>query len=429
MQNFKFIISKIINFSQIISSVNIFSSFKINPCDVIFFNHDADRAVTLNKKAYSPLIDSIREEFEELGYVCSTVALPWSNYTGKRAHGLPININKFILIDLLFNYLNKFFLLSLNREDTYQKILKYSDPKLIISIGCTNNLCFEARKNNIFHVEILHGIGYSTIPWGWSSKSSEHLPQGILALDNTSYQTFIPLSIKDIDVKIIPHPFLRRFILNDSDKIPIEWLTKKNCNKNWKKEILISLQWAYAGDHDSYVEYENILKNGLFYEEIELLIKEEKDILFRFRFHPIHLKNKKYKFLFEFMDKFIKIYPNTEWVESSSLPYASIVKDCSGNISMSSMSCYDAAVFGVNTLMLCPTIYKGGIYEDWFVDLEDEGYVQKSMPSFAILKDWVLNTQKQKPRISNLNDKDLWEASFKWMIDKSHLSKRIYSNE
>jgi hypothetical protein len=45
------------------------------------------------------------------------------------------------------------------------------------------------------------------------------------------------------------------------------------------------------------------------------------------------------------MDDFVTKYPNTEWKESSFLPYPSIIKNCDGNISMSSMSCYDAAAF------------------------------------------------------------------------------------
>ena len=121
------------------------------------------------------------------------------------------------------------------------------------------------------------------------------------------------------------------------------------------------------------------------------------------------------------MDDFVNKYPNTEWKESSFLPYPSIVRSCAGNISMSSMSCYDAAAFGVSSLMLCPTINSGGIYEDWFVDLEEEGYLQKSKANFDLIKSWVASVKKQEPRISNLDDNQSWDIAFKWMIDSSNL--------
>ena len=37
---------------------------RVNHCDVLFFCHDDDRSISLNGKAYSPLIDSVREDFE-----------------------------------------------------------------------------------------------------------------------------------------------------------------------------------------------------------------------------------------------------------------------------------------------------------------------------------------------------------------------------
>lgn len=413
---------KIINFIQILKSINFLNSFKISSCDVLFFNHDADRAVTLNGKAYSPLIDNVREDFEARGFVCSSVALPWSVLTGNKAYGSPLNINKFIFFEFVFAFLFKNDVQKKYKQNSvYKRILELANPKLIISIGCPERLCIEAREKKIFHVEILHGIGYTSIPWGWSYKSSEYLPQGILALDAISHNTFKPLVNLGIEIKTIPHPFLKRFLTKDIDKIPLEWLPKKNNIIKWEKEILISLQWAYAGDHESYVEYENILENGLFYKEIEQIIKENRNILFRFRFHPVQLKNEKYKFLIEFMDDFVNKHPNTEWKESSFLPYPSIVRSCAGNISMSSMSCYDAAAFGVSSLMLCPTINSGGIYEDWFVDLEEEGYLQKSKANFDLIKSWVASVKKQEPRISNLDDNQSWDIAFKWMIDSSNL--------
>lgn len=416
--------NKIEKIIKILRDINFKDSINdLKECDILFFCHDVDRSIVLNNRAYSPLIDSIRDELEHLGYNCESVSLPWSVLTGNKAHGTPICINRSLIFRKFISYFFKITRLNIffEVETVYNKILKKTAAKLIISIGCPDDLCLEARSNKIFHVELLHGIGYTTIPWGWSSKETKFMPQGILALDDISNKTFIPLESKGITIKTIPHPFLKRFFGLELNKIPSEWLPKKNNAVKWKKEILISLQWAYAGDHGPYVEYENILKNGLFYEEIEQIVSEEKDILFRFRFHPVQLKNKKYKFLIQFMDDFVARYPNSEWKESSFLPYPSVIINCDGNISMSSMSCYDAAAFGVNSLMLCPTILPGGIYEDWFLDLEKEGYLIKSKVIYEFIHDWILKTKKQKLRLLELNNQDNWNVALDWMLSKNIL--------
>lgn len=418
----------ILKFKQILEQARKVS-FKnsldeLEKCDIIFFCHDVDRSILYNNRHYSPLVDSVKESFEAKGYVCQSIALPWSVLTGKAAYGSPICINRSLIIKrakrliLRYTFLSKLFKV----DSIYSDIFKKSEPKLVISIGCSDEFCFEARKNNIFHVELLHGMGYTKIEWGWNNKETKFLPQGILALDVLSFNTFKPLKSYGVDVQIIPHPFLKRFFGEYRDSIPEQWLPKKKASDGWSKEILISLNWGYAGDHGNLIEYKNILRNGLFYEELEQVIKEETNVLFRFRFHPKHLKNTKYRFLLDFMNNFVKKYQNTEWHDSSFLPYPSILERCCGNIGMSSTSCYDAAAFGVNSLMLCPNLRPGGINEDWFVDLEREGYVQKCEANVHVIKEWIRLTKKQKPRNWNLDNSELWKLSFDWMIEKSKLS-------
>ncbi len=412
------------HFLKLFREINFKDSIdNLKECDILFFCHDVDRSISLYQRAYSPLIDSLRDDLEDRGFNCESVALPWSSLVGDKAHGNPICINRSIIYkNAIFRVLSRIGLYSFFKiESVYEKILKKSRAKLVISIGCPDDLCFSARLNKVFHVELLHGIGYTSIPWGWSDKETRFLPQGILALDDISNKTFRPLDSKGIHVKTIPHPFLNRFIGNELRKIPKEWLPKKNKSFSWKKEILISLQWGYAGDHGSFIEYENILKNGLFYEEIEQIVKENKDILFRFRFHPVQLKNKKYKKLIRFMDCFISKYSNTEWKESSLLPYPSIVRNCDGNISMSSMSCYDSAAFGVPSLMLCPTIQIGAKYSDWFTDLEIEGYLERKKMGYHILKDWILTVKKKTPRFQEYQNLEYWNDSIDWLKKEAGL--------
>ena len=93
----------------------------LKEADILLFCHDANRNTIFGSKAYSPLIDSLRNEFELLGYKCQSIANVGSRLTGDKAYGHPISFNRkyflaFIKENLFFkkmleqNYLNKYFL-------------------------------------------------------------------------------------------------------------------------------------------------------------------------------------------------------------------------------------------------------------------------------------------------------------------------------
>ncbi|MDP3517067.1 MAG: hypothetical protein Q8S94_07860 [Pseudohongiella sp.] len=399
----------------------------LHKCDVLFFCHDVDRGVDLNGKAYSPLIDSVRDDFESRGFACITIAHPWSVMVGVKAHGSPIAINGGYFIDRL---ITKIFRVNSKRianryRNVFHKVFSITEAKLIITVGCSDTLCEEARLANCFHVELLHGIGYTFIPWGWGEKATKHLPQAIATLDDISAGSFSPLNKLGVEVKTVPHPFWRRFNLRNSNNLPMEWSLANLESSKFKKQILVSLQWAYAGDHGEHTQFSNILNNGLFYEEIAEVIEYTKDIFWRFRLHPVQLRQKKYVKLRAFLDEFVKKNPNTEWRQSSVLPFPSLIAQCSGNISMSSMSCYDSAAMGVPSIMLCPTVQPGSIYENRFADLVREGYVLKSPVSVEGLKSWVCSTEKRSPRMAGLYEEDNWTDAVVWMLSKMSSSKYI----
>lgn len=390
----------------------------IENCDVLLFCHDADRSVDLNGLAYSPLIDSIHEDFTIRGLKCLSIAHPWSVLTGEKGYGKPISMNRTIFINGILR-------LIFRKEQTtnpYKKIFEKSNCRLVITIGAPDYLCSEARRKGIYHIELLHGIGYTSMKWGWLSKKVEYLPQCILALDGVSAITFAPLSKRGIKIMEVPHPFLKRYNTKYVNKLPIEWRIEKLGNH--KKEILVTLQWAYAGDHGLNMQFANILKNGLFFDEITELVAGNKEVFWRFRFHPVQLRNKnKYKNLFSFMDNFVIQNPNAEWETSSMLSLPSVLMNCDGIISMSSMSCYEAAALGVQSLMLCPTIRQGGINQGMFEDLVKEGYVLKDEVSYSRINSWIHSVKKLPPRFSNLSDHQAWEDTVMFLMNTSDLVK------
>ncbi len=396
----------------------------IDICDVLLFCHDVDRPISLSGKAYSPLLDSVREDFESRGLSCKSIAHFGSLLTGKKGYGEPISLNRaYIFYILKRKILNLLGVNSRFKSNPFVDILEKSGAKMILTIGFPAELAIAAKSKGVFHVELLHGIGYAFLPWGWDKLSSDFLPNGILSLDEVSTKSFSPLEDEKVDIHTIPHPFLKRFSPNRLNSQPPEWVIDLSKSSNFSKNILVTLTWGYAGDHGPHVNFADILPNGLFFEELFDLVKEESNVFWHFRMHPVQLRKLRYKKLLDFMDDLVLSQSNVDWRVASSLPFPSIAMHCDGNVSMSSMSCYDAAASGVPSLMLCPTVQKGNVHQDWFVDLENEGYVTKAKFEKEMLRNWVQQTHKVKPKLSNLEDDDAWEVAVKWMLQKSGLEE------
>lgn len=395
------------------------SNEQLKKSEILLFCHDANRGVNFHGKAYSPLIDSLRDEFELLGYSCQSIAHLGSKLIGDKAYGSPISFNKKYLLAFLKENL---FIKKNSRKKLFEEMLSTSKAKLIVTIGSPINLASAAQEKGVFHVELLHGFGYTKVDFGWEMLKKESLPQGILSCDKISTNSFSPLFNNGINIKTIPHPFLKRFIGKNIKKIPDEWKLDLADKKQAKKRILVSLQWGYAGDHGEHIEFKDILRNGLFFSEIEQLVKKYQNVAWYFRLHPVQLREPRYRYLIKFMEDFVKKYTNSEWKQASHLPLPSIAMHCSGNISMSSMACYDVASIGLKSLMLCPTVQVGNIHSDWYSDLVNDGYVTKAPHELAVIEEWINSVEPVAPRLSNLEDDTAWQNALLWMIERSGLN-------
>ena len=399
---------------------------EIKKCDALLICHDVDRGINLNGKAFSPLLDSVRDDLEERGWRCISLNHPWSRLFGHRAWGNPISMNRSYLFCILMDKLRKTISASRGRNNSlcsefrlYASIIRRAAPRCIISIGAPIQLSRAARSLDVLHVELLHGMGYTTVEWGFDKREKDELPTGILSLDDVSTKTF--LSLESLGVKIfqIPHPFIKRFIVKKlSDRLPCEWKSSDaGSPSKYRKEILITMQWGYAGDHGEHVQFSGILTNGLFPEVLIRIIQEtNSNILWRFRFHPLHVRLQKYRNHVEFIESFCNGNFNTEWQTSTSMPLPAVLATCSGVIAMSSMSAYDAAYMGVPSLMLCPTIQRSGSNASGFADLETAGYVIKSPIGEQSIRQWVESTEKMPPFSVSLEAEASWEHAVDWML-------------
>ncbi len=422
---------------------------RICPCDVLLFCQDVDRGISLNKKAYSPLMDSVRDDLERRGFSCLSLTYPPNQLIGKKAHGSPMSLERLYLIEVIKDSFSRkvYWLrqkIGCSKEHkskvvgdldiyvrVYKKLIEQFKPRLIITICTSKELAYAARISQVFHVELLHSIGDVCLQWNWGELERKYLPQGILSLDEVSSNTYNnSLQAKGVFIKTIPHPFIRRFIPKNWSKLPREWKIQRKNSFKYQKEILVTLSQLYSRDlikgidynsplYNYYINYTEILENGLFFEELTEVIRLTKTTIFwRFRFHPVQMRQKrKYARLFSFIDRFVHENLNCEWNQSSTLPLPSVASQCSGNIMMCSSSCYDVAYLGVKTLALCPTLQPSGINENRYLDLVEKGYVVKQKPTVIDILNWVENIEKVDPLIDMLADDMLWDEAVEWLFD------------
>lgn len=402
------IISKIAKLFKVIILYGFDDSIKkLSKCDVLFFCNDVDRGITLNGRAYSPILDPIKEALESNGYTCLSVGYPSSRLTKNKGHSYVISINR----SFLLNILKKEIFHNITNQMLYENIFSIASNSVVITIGAPVDLINAAKKKNVYQIEVLHGIGYTPLPWGWDKRDILDLPHAVFSLDSVSTKTFSELQKKGITVKEITHPFIVKYMNN---RLPQEWLFSKN-ERLYKKEILVALQWGY-GDDCSEPEFKYILSNGLFYNEIEDVIKlTNNEIYWRFRFHPVQLRQrKKYRKQFDFIKNIIKKYSNTEWEESSTKPLFSVLSTTSGLLTMNSMACYEASYFGIPSLALCPSLRDSRKYCNMFSDLEEQGYLIKHEVNTSYIINWARNIKKTKPNLINSNIID-FNISIDWI--------------
>ncbi|KZR85000.1 hypothetical protein [Synechococcus sp. MIT S9504] len=394
-------------------------------CDVLFFCHDSDRGLQLDGRAYSPLIDSLREEFEILGLVSSVVAHPFSRLIGSKAWANPVSLNrKHFAVIVLSCFFNKVMLDTL----LFSKVFKSCRARVVITIGCSEGLCLAARKLDILHLELLHGYGYDVIPWGLNSRKTSHLPKAILSMDSVSTETFLPIAQRGIKILEIPNPFIKKFVGKNSSYQPLPSNDIYPIAKSYVKRIIVLLQWGYDGDHGKYTHLAGILDNGLFPKKLEQVIIEMQEVFWHFRLHPVQHRGQKYSAIRERLHAFCSIHSNCEWQTASSLPLPSLARICSGSVSMSSMASYECANFGLKSLLLCPSLRDGNTNAGLFEDLVSSGYAVKSSAETSYIKSWIDEAVPLKSNLLNTSSSASWQKAIEWILANSGLDRQVSKN-
>lgn len=397
---------------------------KLDKCDVLFICHDNDLGMTKDNKAYSPLIDSFFEKLDGFGWKCARFLLPYTHMTENQAFGSPVRANrKLFLLTVLYKIrtflrLESLFRYYSEKSDTLTTVFFYKtffqaiECKCIVGIGLNSNICKAANELGIFSVEVAHGIGYAELSLELNSLNKSQLPKGIITFDTISYNTYSALESKGVEVKYIPHLWLSRFELEEKQILPLEWTKEIKIDEKYQKVILLTLQWGYDGEASF---FDGILENGILSPCIERAIQETKNDVFWFiRMHPIQLRDSRYDKHRRYIKKLAQKFTNCDWQKASTVPLPSLLLKCHGHLTMSSMSSYEAAYMGVKTLLLCPTLKKGSVHQNYFKDLQIAKMADLGGLDSAEIIQWIKSVEMTSKY--SFFPKDTFEETVEWML-------------
>jgi hypothetical protein len=376
----------------------------LKECDILFFCHDDDRGLSINKQAFSPLLDSVFIEMTNEGLSCQSISLPWSTMGNNETYVNSLNLNNWYLFSLIINKIRIFFCLA--ERNYYLNLLKIVKPIAVIGIGLPQNLCKACNELKIINVELLHGIGYTYLPWGWSKLDSLSLPSMVLSLDKTSTNTFKVLTSSGVEVLEVQHPFYKLYLDGKFTNIQ-GW--DYEVDYSYKKQILVTLQWGYAGEDKDFI---GIVSNGIFYEEIKYLIKNRVDFCWHFRLHPVQIRGDS-KLALSFMEDLTKNNSNVFWERATKAPLICVAGACDAHITLSSMSSYEVALLGKPSLILCPQMRQHEKYASYFNDLVEEGYATKADFNIDSIEKWIESATRMSPRLLTESSDKAWDSFMK----------------
>lgn len=178
----------------------------VNKCDVLFFSHDTNRGSRLGELPFSPLTDLLNEDLRRSGLRTEQVSrfgsrqkVVYPNLSVYRFNRLFLRAH---LADVFASILRPG-LKQFHLEHVFSQILKESGAKLIISVGLPKSLARAARQSGVYLIEILHGFGYSPLPWDYASREARELANEFWIADRLSLGTFSSLETLGVQNTLI----------------------------------------------------------------------------------------------------------------------------------------------------------------------------------------------------------------------------------
>lgn len=394
-------LQKIEQLYELVTSLKQKDSFQEMPrSGILFVSDDSSYAeTTADGKKFNRLIDTLAIRLSHNGETFAHLSRPPSNlqsavthhplYTANRAFALAF------ALDILTSLPPK--LQIKHRVSFFKSVLRHVQPKAVFTTSARGYMWIAAKELNIPLAEVLHGIGYDDLSRTptFSRKSSEGLPDYLIAFDETSSRSWGELSDKPGGLLRCQNFWLENF-LNDSAStrdLP-KFISPQVPKRGYAKRVLVSLTWSQPLDHAS--ENRKEIQLGLLGGLLSTIEAAGPDIFWMLRVHPVQLNSKSFRHRRKTKELIMwsERFPNVEVRTSSSAPLPALLAHATHHVTWDSMSSYEAADFGLGTFALRP---RGSEADTGHLrQLENEGYVVFGNASEIL--PWVASTQPTTPR-------------------------------
>jgi hypothetical protein len=347
---------------------------------------DADKTSRVNNVYIDKYLDSLLPLCDKRNINWVHISRPPSKIFGANTFSCAYSINKRYFFAILLDLVNGIsleideqrFRSKSHRIKLFKKILLNLNPSVILTIDYLAEICIAAEDLKIPLVEVLHGKGYSLDPKYWlyrGPKRNIH-PKYVICYDQITTD-LIKLTQPDIELLQVEDLSLRLFHSRSLEK---------SRQPNLPKNVLVTLQWGYAGEIESLI---GVLKDGVLPNGLLAAINiAGNNVHWTLRLHPVQIaeENSIYvnqkKYLFSLFRSFKNVKLE---LEHSKFIYESLsASDI--HLTVSSMSAYDAAQVGKITLLtdsLRDPEFTDLIEKKWAFRINDDGE--------SIFK-WVMNS-------------------------------------
>lgn len=412
--------------SIIVAATRSGKNIEVGGNRILYSASDANRGYQGADGYFSPIIDPIQEYYKRHSYKAVNLSYPLSYYHSNEVRGGAILLNRRAIVIILLELIERIAFgqsIAAKRKSNRRVLLLKNvlftlKPNLIFAFQATQELCMAAHELDIAVVEPMHGMNLSpedkifrnTI-FGIDSKA---LPDAYLAYDDRTQATLSEL-IGDRKIKVfrMPHPW--HVECQNTESLLFEGKQSSILySSTYPIKILVSLQWGYDGERDS---LSNIIPNGILHPSIEQAIIENPDVLWLLRMHPVQVRARGYKAHRNYVRSLSEKYPNVEWQDATTLPLPAILANVQGHITMTSGTAGEAAIFGVPSLLLCPTLKPGGAHSGWFAELAEEGLVEFGELDPGYISNWIFRLKRDKYK-SHSKDWRLENQRFSTTLDK-----------
>lgn len=361
-----------------------FSWFYIQKVDIVFVLVDINCYYFYENKYYSPLIESLKEEYERQGLRCAIVYGPFSKFKSNK------KLNKFNFNGSFSRsfLLRRFYILFFKEKNHNTKfisniwtsILKKFNPKRVVGIYPSESLCLAARSINIDIAELQHGVINDNHPaYGYSFKQNINInttPTTFICFDKVAVDTFKKW-VKNYQIKteLISNPWIKRFVEQNITDELVQNALKLNTwiyNLPFKKSILVTLGWGWEDENNTWLKSKHNTEfnmpqfHSLSLPMVDLILSNELDVNWLIRLHPVQMLNKEKKIIYNYLTSKFSNYNNVLWNETSNAPLALILQNINLHLTFDSTITTEASLFGVKSGLICPvpkpTNYLKGYY-------------------------------------------------------------------